>query len=100
MAKSMRIGDEAGVAARDKDIKNLEASLDLALRDIMETGMGRAWIWDLLSKCHVFSSPMREDFAKTSFCCGEQNVGLQVMAQIHRVCPERYAEAMREKHND
>lgn len=96
MPKNLRVSDEAGVAARDKDIKAQEASLDLALRDIMQTPTGRSWVWELLRKCHVFGTPMREDDRKTSFCCGEQNVGLQVLAQIHRICPEQYAAAMRE----
>lgn len=96
MSKRDRISDEAGVAARDKELKNVEASLDLALRDIMESAEGRYWIWNLLSLCRMFATPMTDEDRWTAFRCGEQNVGLQVMQQVHRVCPELYAQAMNE----
>lgn len=100
MTKPIRTADEAGVAAQEKDLKNREASLDIALRDIMNTALGRAWIWDLIGKCGLFRSAWRDDPRLAAFACGEQNVGIQILTQIHRVCPEQYAQAMREASHD
>lgn len=94
--KPFRVSDEQGVRERNKAIQNREASLDIALREIMGTPTGRSWIWDLLSKCGVRRTPMRDSERMTHFALGEQNIGLQVEAQIQKVCPELYARAIQE----
>lgn len=99
-ARTIKVSDEKSVRDRDKDITNREVSLDMALRDIMSTPLGRSWVWSLLDKSHVHGNAMRADDRQTAFACGEQNVGIQVLLQIHQVCPDLYAQAMKEASDD
>ena len=99
-ARNTKVGDEKSVKDRNRDLQNQQANLDLALRDIMATGQGRFWIWNLLSAAHVFGEVV--DWTPevgtriTDFNLGEQNVGKRVLAQIARVCPDSYVQAMKE----
>lgn len=97
--KPLKVGDELSVKERNKKLDNEQVSLDLALRDIMGTPLGRTWIWDLLGKCHTFSTTKKSTDRDTMHAIGEQNIGLQVLVQIHKVCPGLYSKAMEEEAN-
>lgn len=56
----------------------------------MTTEQGRAWYYDLLKRCRVFNNPMALDPHKTSFQCGQLNIGLQVLDDIQTAAPESY----------
>ena len=51
---------------------------------------GRRFVWRLLKSCHLYESSFTGTSA-TFFREGERNVGLQVLADITRLCPELYA---------
>lgn len=97
MSKPLKVSDEKGVRDREKDLENQATSLDFALRDIMSTPSGRAWVWSVLEQASMFGNAFDPDSAvQTAFNLGEQNVGKKLLAQIVKVCPELYAKATTE----
>ena len=83
---------QANVASRSK----LEASIaDDDIAWLMGSKQGRRVMWGLLSECGVFRSSMTGN-SYTFFNEGARNVGLTQLANIHRVCPERYAAMVKE----
>lgn len=57
----------------------------------MGTEEGRAWYFDLLNRCRVFNQPFTDgDPHKTSFKCGELNIGNQVLADILDAAPDKF----------
>lgn len=68
----------------------------------VEAGMqleeGRAWFYDILKRCHVFNvSYVSGDPHATSFKCGEQNIGLQVLDDIQTIAPGNYVVMINEQ---
>jgi len=98
--KRVNLGDEKKVRDRDKALANEEANRQKALREIMSTELGRAWIWWLLGKSNMhgelahFDGPIPT--LRTYFAAGQRNIGIQVLADIHTTCPDLYAQAMKE----
>lgn len=100
-AQKTKISDEQGVRARDKDLKNREASLGIALRSIMSEPMGRFWVWSLLEDTHIFGEVFNPSSVReTDFRLGEQNVGKRLLAQVVKHCPDHYVQAIQEAEND
>ena len=57
----------------------------------MSFSQGRAWFYDHLVRAHVFRSPyITGDTHGTSFRCGEQNLGYQILDDIQVAAPEEY----------
>lgn len=57
----------------------------------MSHSEGRAWFLDLLNRCRVFNQPFVDgDPHKTSFRCGELNIGNQVLSDIQDAAPDKY----------
>ena len=62
----------------------------------MEHEQGRAWFYDLLTFCHVFSTPFDSDPYRTSFLCGQQNIGLKILSDIQDSSPDGYLKMVNE----
>lgn len=56
----------------------------------MGTEQGRAWFYDLLVFCKVVKTPFDDDPYRTAFNCGQQNIGLRVMADIQTAASKQY----------
>ena len=56
----------------------------------MSMPQGRAWFYDLLVRCKVFSTPFTEDPYRTAFNCGASNVGLMCLDDIQTAAPQEY----------
>lgn len=56
----------------------------------MTTIQGRAWFYDLIVRCHVFSTPFDADPYRHAYRAGEANVGLMVLDDIQVAAPEDY----------
>jgi hypothetical protein len=70
-----------------------ETNIDLALRGVMSTPHGRAMVWWLLESCGVYrSSFSAHSDSLTAFNEGGRQIGLILLARIHRLCPERYTQ--------
>lgn len=88
------------VQKRIKSVKQKDALNKEALRTIMASQPGRAWIHSLLIRCRPYSSPFNSDALLMAHNCGEANIGLQVIAELHDVSPELYLLMMKESQND
>lgn len=63
---------------------------------LMSQPQGRRWIWALLERCHVFETSFTGN-SHTFFREGERNVGLSILSDIDRHCPNRLPEMMIER---
>lgn len=89
------------------DRKTINAALKKAAREerkrlefvhaIMKLKEGRKWAYDQLVKCKVFSTPfILGSIDGTSFNCGQQNWGLQFLADITNASPDEFVLMMKE----
>lgn len=62
----------------------------LNLRSVMQTREGRAFVWQLLIRCGVFSISFTGN-SQTFYKEGMRNVGLMVMGNIMGIDPQLYA---------
>lgn len=84
-------GDKEQVNNSRKKTARLQADRLEFVRASMSFPQGRAWFHDLLFRTKLFSSPfISGDPCLTAFRCGEQNIGLQVLADIQDAAPEEY----------
>jgi hypothetical protein len=63
---------------------------------LMGNKRGRRIVWRLLERTGVFRSSFTGN-SETFFREGSRNVGLQLIAQIHEVCPDKYALMLQER---
>src|SRR5216684_2102493 len=92
-------GDPVSVKRRRKDLSLAAREQGHALSSVMATVGGRAWMYDILVRCHVFSSSFNTNSMALAFSEGERNIGLKLIADIHEHCPNRYSEMMQEANN-
>jgi hypothetical protein len=64
---------------------------------IMSLVPGRQWMLELLEGCHLFASSFTGNALETAFAEGERNVGLKLLADIMRVCPQQYILMVQER---
>src|SRR5690606_41749848 len=57
------------------------------------------FLWFLLEITKVGRQPFTANALTTSFCCGELNIGQQIVAQIIEADPAGYVRLLEEKHN-
>lgn len=58
-------------------------------------------MWRWLEKTGLFRNPfVPGGHGLTEFKCGEQNIGQQLLAEIHELCPEKYHEMVKEQQKD
>jgi len=92
-------GDRAHVSDRLKR-RRLRADRDDAdLLWLMNQREGRRFVWRLLQVCHLYETSFTGTSA-TFFREGERNVGLQVLADVTRLCPDLYARMVGETKED
>ena len=84
------------MSERNKQAKLRQLSLDETLRLIMSQPNGRQWVWDLLTRTKVFATCFDTRALQMAFNEGERNIGLQLMAELMRVCPGQYTTMARE----
>lgn len=88
------------------DAQEAEATRQQRLREesdfkfIMGSKQGRRFMWRLLGITGLFRNPFAGDEGATAFRCGEANIGQQLLAEIHGLCPERYVEMLKEQQRD
>lgn len=88
--------DRKSVRRAEKAAKVAQAAHDAVLANLMSTIQGRAWLWSWLEQCKIFQNPFNVDNRLEAFTLGEANIGRMLLAEIIRVCPEDYIQAMRE----
>ena len=96
MSDAFDSSDPKAVKDKIKVSKDRETILKDALRTIVATEPGRMWMHELLTRCHPFRSSFSQDALIMANNCGETNIGLQVIADLHACSPELYLQMMKE----
>ena len=81
--------------ARKKAGRNKAEKLRV-VEGIMSVPEGRKWLYEILKRCHVFSTPFQNDPYATAFNCGEQNIGQMLLADIVAAAEDQYVVMCRE----
>lgn len=63
---------------------------------LMGHKQGRRIMWRMLSITGVFRNPHIPGTDDVLFRCGMQNIGQQLMDEIHTICPEHYTTMTKE----
>jgi hypothetical protein len=79
------------VERAEKAAKSAGRQRDEAIRWLMGDGRGRRIVWSLLGQAGVFRSSMASAPELTAFNEGRRDIGLALLADITRLCPETYA---------
>jgi len=90
-AKPFDSGDQLQVQTRAARLKDRQDQDDEDFKAMMAIPNFRAFVWRLLSRAHVFqtSADVSNPY-NTFFREGERNGGLQLMADVMRLCPQHY----------
>lgn len=91
--------DPKQVSRKIKSDKSKELVAREGLRHAMSTEQGRAWLYRVLMWCEPFRSPFSIDALQMAKNCGEVNIGLQIIADMHEVSPELYLQTIKENQN-
>ena len=82
---------------RSKDrSQRIQARADAGFKDLMATPQGRGWVWSLLEECGMFRTSFDPSNSRTFFNEGMRNIGLRVMADVHRLTPDQYMVMVKE----
>jgi hypothetical protein len=93
--------DQKQVQDRVRNAKDRQRDSDNAIKTFMSLQPGRAWMWEHLSGCGLYRmSAAAGDVHMTYFREGERNVGLRLLAQLQRACPEHYTTMTQENARD
>jgi hypothetical protein len=87
-------GDRAHVSERQKKRRLRAERADADLLWLMNQREGRRFVARLLQSCHLYESSFTgpgSSRSATFFREGERNVGLRVLADITRLCPDLHA---------
>ena len=78
--------------------KKEKLELDDAVASLLQHPNGRRYLYWLLDITGAIGiSPFTKDSLLTAFNCGEQNVGLQIMAHVIEVSPEGFTSMLTER---
>lgn len=91
------LGNPEDVGKRVSKAKLAQRELDEGLRSLMRSPISRKWMWAHLTSLGAYASPFGPDPHMTYFRGGRQNVGLELIAEINRVCPELYPLMVKEQ---
>jgi hypothetical protein len=97
MSRPLDGSDKHSVELRNKRLVARAKDRDNAFAALLGTREGRAWVWDFLANCGVFSTthvPGQPD--ASAFREGARSVGLQVTADVMRLAPRSWEQMARE----
>lgn len=72
------------------------------LKRLMSCRWGRRFMWGLLNRAGVWRLSFSTNAMQMAFAEGRKNEGLAMMAAIHKLCPDRWTEMLKEQkqHDD
>lgn len=89
MAKTVTSTEEK--TERDNELKLSKEQRLAQIRYVMDSPLGRAFVWDLISQAGFFQPCIVPgDHQGTDIALGQRNVALRVMAEIKASEPENY----------
>lgn len=92
--------DPEQVNQRKRDAGRRVKANRQVVRNLLSTPQGRAWLYDVLAGCKVYSTSfIQGDPHATSFNEGQRNVGLRLTAEALAADPKNYLLMLQEKGN-
>lgn len=89
--------EQVAADAKAADAKRVERNREVDdFMWLMGHKQGKRFMWRLLGITGLFRNPHIPGTEDVLFRCGEQNIGQQLLAEIHTFCPERYNEMVKE----
>lgn len=89
--------DRKSIRRQEKAARIAERERTEVIAAIMSTMQGRRWLWDYLSSAHCFhTTHVAGDALGSAFQEGRRSLGLELLSDIMRSCPDSYIQAMRE----
>lgn len=88
--------DTKAIRLAKRQARLAEAERREVILHLMSSPGGRNYIYDFLTRCHVFATSFAENSLTMAFAEGERNVGLQVLGDIMAFAPDQYIQMMRE----
>jgi hypothetical protein len=92
----MDTSDPKEVQKAIKDAKSKDAIAVEGLKTMMQSEAGRVWLSRLINMCSTMVNAFSSDSNVMSFRCGEINIGLQIIADMHEASPELYLLTLKE----
>lgn len=86
--------DKASAAALRQLVQQQQ---DEDFRWLMSDQRGRRIVWRLLSEAGVFQTSFNPESMTMAFKEGQRTAGLQLLAQVHKLCPDLYTTMMKEQ---
>jgi hypothetical protein len=99
MSETGDLGDAQQVGERKERIRRRERFEDDAFRSLMEQRDFRAFVWRLLAEAQVFQ-PIMTGNSYTFMNEGKRQIGLWVLEQVNRLCPDLYVTMTKEARKD
>lgn len=97
--QAFNAADADQVKGRRKQEKLTQVQHDNDTRAVMSTREGRRYVWGLLGDAGVYRTSFTGN-ATTYFNEGKRDIGLRVLADITRACPEQYLVMQSEAQRD
>lgn len=70
------------------------------IRDVMSSKGGRAWIFEMLVRSHIYQTSVNENPHLTYFNEGERNQGLILLSEVESAAPELYTRMIQESQDE
>lgn len=88
---------ELDKASADALRQLVQQQQDEDFRWLMSDQRGRRIVWRLLSEAGVFQTSFNPEAMTMAFKEGQRTAGLQLLAQVHKLCPDLYTTMMKEQ---
>jgi hypothetical protein len=99
MNEPIDIGDAEQVSERKEKFRRQDSGDAEAFKLLMEQRAFRAFVWRLLGEAQVFQ-PIMTGNSYTFMNEGKRQMGLWVLEQINRLCPDLYVTMTKEARKD
>jgi hypothetical protein len=99
MSDSIDLGDSVQVDDRREKLRRQSRQEAEDFKALMQQPMFRAFAWRLLGEAQVFQ-PIMTGNSYTFLNEGKRQIGLWVLEQINRLCPDLYVTMTKEARKD
>lgn len=94
----MNYTDPKLIAKAKRDAERVEAERRIVVQSVLKHPAGREWFYNFLAECGVYQTPFTPgDAYATAFNCGQQNVGLRLVATLVAASPGDYMQMLKEQ---
>jgi hypothetical protein len=88
--------DRKSIRAQEKKAAQIDRARGDFVRVMMSTPDGRLYTYEQLATCNIFHTTFNLNAYQMAFAEGQRDIGLHLLADIMRFCPEQYLPMVRE----